>query len=81
MINYTLSVKAKRLKLGKYLHYKGSIVIVLGAANHSETLEEFVVYRHESDQNNHFWIRPLNMFLESVIVNKKTVRRFRYIGG
>lgn len=36
----------EKVKLGKYLHYKGHIATVIGEAKHSETLEEFVVYTH-----------------------------------
>lgn len=79
MINYTLSEKAKGLALGKYKHYKGEIVIVYGVSNHSETLEELAVYRHESDEENHFWIRPLKMFLEQIIVEGVKIPRFQYI--
>ncbi len=79
MIDYILSETAKQLRLGKYKHYKGHIVIVYGIANHSETLEELVVYRHESDETNHYWIRPLKMFLESVTINGKTMQRFEFL--
>ncbi len=79
MIEYSLSQTAKQLPAGKYRHYKGEIVIVSGVANHSESLEEFVVYRHESDKRNHYWIRPLNMFLENVTINGKTIPRFEYL--
>ena len=32
---------------GRYRHYKGNEYTVIGTARHSETLEEFVVYRQE----------------------------------
>jgi len=35
-----------KVKLGRYQHYKGDVVEVLGKALHSETMEEFVVYKH-----------------------------------
>ncbi len=79
MINYTLSEKANSLKLGKYRHYKGSIVIASGVANHSETLEEFVTYYHENERKNHFWVRPINMFLENVVIKGKVLPRFEFI--
>jgi hypothetical protein len=79
MINYTLSEKAKSLRLGRYKHYKGSVVIVYGVANHSENLEEMVVYRHEEDRNNHFWVRPLEMFLEEITTEGKITKRFEYL--
>ncbi len=55
-------------------------MIVLGVANHSETLEELVTYRHLEDDKNHFWIRPIEMFLENVTVDGKQTPRFEYLG-
>lgn len=72
------------IKLGKYRHYKkGDISEVFGTALHSETKEEFVVYRHITGEHageTHFWVRPIKMFLEEVEVNGKKVPRFEYMG-
>jgi hypothetical protein len=72
-----------RLKLGKYQHYKGKFYEVIGIAKHSETLEEFVVYKALYDSKefgkNALWIRPKKMFLESVNVNGKKVPRFKCV--
>ncbi len=66
------------VKLGKYRHYKGNEYEVIGVAKHSETLEEMIVYGalHE----NHFWVRPLKMFIEKVEIDGKKIPRFKYIG-
>lgn len=40
-----LSEKANKLKIGEYEHYKGNRYKVLGVVNHSETLEELVIYQ------------------------------------
>ncbi len=66
------------IKLGKYLHYKGSYVNVLCIARHSETLEDLVVYQHLDDLN--WWVRPLKMFLENVEVEGKSMPRFKFAG-
>ena len=72
------------VKLGKYKHYKGKLYKVLGVGKHSETLSEFVVYQalYESKEfgNNAIWIRPKEMFLESVQVDGKKVLRFEFVG-
>ena len=72
------------LKLGKYQHYKGKFYKVIGVARHSETLEEFVVYRalYDSEKfgKNTLWIRPKKMFLEKVTLHKEKVPRFKFIG-
>lgn len=73
----------KGIKLGKYLHYKGMEVDVIGTALHSETLEEMVVYNHpdpvKGKDANTMWVRPLKMFLEEVEIDGKKVKRFKYL--
>lgn len=63
------------LEPGPYRHYKGNDYTVLGIARHSETLEELVVYRAEYGGRG-LWVRPLEMFLESVQVDGETRQRF-----
>ncbi len=71
------------IKKGKYLHFKGMMVEVLGVAFHSETMEEMVVYTHDDPVRgkdaNTLWVRPKKMFLENVIVDGKEVPRFRFV--
>lgn len=50
---------------GVYRHFKGRCYLVVGTAKHSETLEEYVVYRQLYGEGK-LWIRPLAMFLEEV---------------
>jgi hypothetical protein len=69
--------KEEELSMGKYEHYKGGVYEVVGVANHSETLEKMVVYRHGDGE---LWVRPLAMFTEMVEVNGKKVPRFTYKG-
>jgi cupin 2 domain-containing protein len=61
---------------GPYRHYKGKDYSVLGIARHSETLEEFVVYRPEYGERG-LWVRPKEMFLENVQAGGREVPRFR----
>ena len=65
---------------GRYRHYKGNEYTVLGVARHSETHEELVVYRQEYGEHG-LWVRPKEMFLETVEVDGQVVPRFRFIGG
>lgn len=73
----------KRLRLGKYQHFKGNFYKVIGTARHSDTMEELVVYQalYKSKKfgKNSLWVRPKKMFLENVSVNGKSVPRFKYI--
>lgn len=65
---------------GRYRHYKGQDYLVLGVARHSETEEEFVVYRADYGERG-LWIRPRAMFEELVEVAGETVPRFRYLSA
>ena len=70
------------IKLGKYQHFKGDIVEVIGKALHSETMEEFVVYKHITGKRvgePYYWVRPLDMFLEEVERDGKKMPRFKFI--
>lgn len=64
------------IKPGRYRHYKGKDYEVLGVARHSETEEEYVVYRQLYGEGG-LWIRPMTMFSESVSVGNELVPRFR----
>jgi cyclomaltodextrinase len=66
------------MKLGIYRHYKGKEYEVIGIAKHSETLEDFVVYRALYGEGE-LWIRPLKMFEEQVVVDEKMAPRFAYV--
>jgi cyclomaltodextrinase / maltogenic alpha-amylase / neopullulanase len=71
------------IKPGEYKHFKGDTVEVIGMAKHSETLEEFVVYKHISGkrvEEQYYWVRPLKMFLETVELDEKEIPRFKYLG-
>lgn len=64
------------VEAGRYLHYKGNEYQVLGMARHSETRERMVVYRTLYGEGA-MWVRPLAMFLDEVIVEGKTMPRFK----
>jgi hypothetical protein len=64
---------------GRYRHFKGREYTVIGVALHSETQEELVVYRQEYG-NHGLWVRPKQMFLETVMVDGQEVPRFRHVG-
>jgi hypothetical protein len=66
------------MKSGRYRHYKGNEYIVLEVAKHSETLEEMVVYRQDYGEQG-LWVRPKEMFLETVEVDGQEVPRFQFV--
>jgi len=67
------------VKTGRYRHYKGNEYIVLGVAKHSETLDEMVVYQQDYGEQG-LWVRPKEMFLETVEVDGRQIPRFEFIG-
>ena len=50
---------------GRYRHFKGQPYDVIGTARHSETQEEFVVYRARYGEGG-LWVRPRAMWDEHV---------------
>jgi hypothetical protein len=70
-----------KLKLGYYRHYKGGIAKVIDEAKHSETGEIYVAYYHQESEIGKIilWVRPKQMFLETIKLNGKQVPRFEYI--
>ena len=67
----------EKLKPGVYRHYKGNLYEVIGTARHSETLEEFALYKAlYKPEGENLWVRPLSMFLEKIILDGKEIHRF-----
>ena len=66
------------LQPGLYQHYKGPQYRVFSVARHSETEEDVVFYQALYGDYG-FWVRPLSMFLESVIVEGEQIPRFTLI--
>ena len=63
-----------------YSHYKNKPYKYLGIVRHSETLEEMVLYqcRYENKLGK-MWVRPKEMFFESVVVDGEKKPRFEKI--
>ncbi len=66
------------IRKGKYRHFKGNMYEVIGTAKHSETLEEMVVYRALYGDGE-LWVRPAEMWNETVIRDGKSFKRFEYV--
>lgn len=63
-----------------YKHYKWILVKVIWVWKHSETLEDMIFYDHLDDNEvSKYWVRPLDMFLWTVEINWKQVKRFELI--
>lgn len=68
------------LRLGTYRHYKDKLYTVVGVALHSETHEPLVIYKSQYDSEAEYWVRPYDMFMDTVIVDGRSVPRFEFIG-
>ena len=69
----------ENIKPGIYRHFKGNEYRVLCIASHSETLEPMVVYQALYGDRG-VWVRPADMWNETVEWEGKTCLRFTYIG-
>ncbi len=67
------------IKLGKYRHFKGNEYEVLGIARHSETLAPMVIYKALYGEGE-LWVRPAEMWNETITRDGKAFKRFEYIG-
>jgi hypothetical protein len=67
-----------KIQRGIYKHYKGNLYEVIGSARHSETLEHHVVYRALYGDYE-LWVRPLEMFKETITYEEKVMPRFELI--
>lgn len=63
---------------GIYRHYKGALYSAKALARHSETKEWLVIY-HDLSKPEELWVRPYQMFVESVLVNGENFPRFELI--
>jgi hypothetical protein len=72
-------MKKPTVKRGIYKHYKGNLYEVLDVGRDSETEEWMVIYRTlYGDAST--WVRPYEMFMETVNLNGKVVKRFEFMG-
>ena len=67
----------KDIEVGRYKHYKGKNYDVYCIAL-DRMGNQFVLYRQGYGDKS-FWLRPYDMFFESVFVNGQTLPRFSYI--
>ncbi|MCT2529502.1 DUF1653 domain-containing protein [SAR92 clade bacterium H921] len=66
------------LAKGVYRHYKGNLYQVIDVARHSETEQEHVVYRTLYGDYS-LWVRPLDMFVETVEADGESQPRFAFV--
>lgn len=71
------------MQLWIYKHYKGKEYRVIGVGKHSDTFEDFVIYQalYNSAEfgDKAFWIKPKNLFLETVNFEGEKISRFKFL--
>lgn len=75
---YEILEKNMQVKQGIYQHYKGKLYQVFHVATHSETEEKLVVYQCLYGDYS-MWVRPLDMFIETVEIEGEVIPRFKLI--
>jgi hypothetical protein len=79
MIDKTVRRPQSAPKTGFYQHYKGPYYEVLDVVRHSETEAWHVLYRTCYGDKG-LWVRPLEMFTESVETANGLCPRFAFVG-
>ena len=70
----------ENIRPGRYRHFKGGEYEVLGIARHSEDESPLVVYRPLYNDSG-LWVRPADMWNETVIRDGQTYTRFVRVEG
>ncbi len=68
------------IRPGRYRHFKGGEYEVLGIARHSEDESPMVVYRPLYNDSG-LWVRPADMWNETVVRDGRTYTRFLRVEG
>ncbi len=70
----------ENIRPGRYRHFKGGEYEVLGIARHSEDESPMVVYRPLYNDSG-LWVRPADMWNETVVRDGRTYTRFVRVEG
>ena len=70
----------ENIRPGRYCHFKGGEYEVLGIARHSEDESPMVVYRPLYNDSG-LWVRPADMWNETVVRDGRTYTRFLRVEG
>ena len=72
------SNKLAGIPRGKYRHYKDKEYELIDIVHHSETQEPLVLYRALYDDFG-LWVRPFEMFFETLEIDGEKIQRFQYL--
>lgn len=76
----SMNTKTSELQPGIYKHYKNNYYKVIGTGTHTETHEVMVYYQALYGEYG-FWLRPISMFTENIIVDGQSRCRFEYVSA
>lgn len=65
-------------RLGQYRHFKGNLYDLIGKVRHSETQEQMVLYRALYGEGG-LWVRPYQMFFDTIEREGQEFKRFEYV--
>ena len=80
LADMTYEEAVQSIPCGRYRHFKGKPYEVIGIARHSETEEPMVVYRALYGDGG-IWVRPAEMWNETVTRDSVEYRRFMPVDG
>ena len=66
------------VRMGIYRHFKGNLYEVQAIAKHSETQEDYVVYKALYGEGG-LWVRPASMFAEKIERDGRVMDRFEFL--
>ena len=66
------------IRMGIYRHFKGNLYEVQAIAKHSETQEDYVVYKALYGEGG-LWVRPAAMFAEKIERDGSVMDRFEFL--
>ena len=66
------------IRMGIYRHFKGNLYEVQAIAKHSETQEDYVVYKALYGEGG-LWVRPAAMFAEKIERDGRVMDRFEFL--
>jgi len=72
-------IDKNNIQFGRYDHFKGMPYELLDVVYHSETQEALVLYRALYGEKQ-LWVRPFQMFFETIQREGKSQPRFCYVG-
>jgi hypothetical protein len=78
---FSMNTMHERIRKGDiYEHYKGNLYKIIDLSCHSEDLSWYVVYETlYHNEVSAIWHRPLEMFLGTLEIDGKEVRRFKKV--